>query len=36
MSPIIFNIAAKVLATLMRKVVKQGKINGFFTHLLEE
>jgi hypothetical protein len=36
MSPILFNLAVEVLATLMRKAVQQKKVKGLMTHLILE
>jgi hypothetical protein len=36
LSPILFNLVANVLGTLMRKAAKKNKIKGLMTHLIEE
>jgi hypothetical protein len=36
MSPILFNLVAKTLSTLMWKAADHGKIKGVMTHLLSE
>jgi hypothetical protein len=36
LSPILFNLVADVLASLMRKAVKKDKIKGLMTHLIED
>jgi hypothetical protein len=36
LSPIMFNLVAKVLATMMKKAANQGKIKGTMSHLLPE
>jgi hypothetical protein len=36
LSPILFNLVADVLGSLMNKAAKQGKIKGVMTHLIEE
>jgi hypothetical protein len=35
-SPILFNLVAEVLSTLMRKASNQRKIRGVMTHLIPE
>jgi hypothetical protein len=34
LSPMIFNLVAEVLATLMKKAARQGKVTGVMTHLI--
>jgi hypothetical protein len=36
LSPFLFNLVAEVLATLMRKASRQGKVKGVMTHLIPE
>jgi hypothetical protein len=36
LSPILFNIVAEVLATLMRRAAEQGKVRGVMSHLVPE
>jgi hypothetical protein len=36
LSPILFNLVADVLSTLMRKASNQGKLKGVMTHLIPE
>jgi hypothetical protein len=36
LSPLLFNLVAKVLATLLRKASSQGKIKGVLSHLIPE
>jgi hypothetical protein len=36
LSPLLFNLVAKVLDTLMRKAVGQGKLKGVVSHLIPE
>jgi hypothetical protein len=36
LSPILFNLIADVLASLMRKAIKKDKIKGLMTHLIED
>jgi hypothetical protein len=33
-SPVMFNVVAEVLATLMKKAASQGKVKGVLTHIL--
>jgi hypothetical protein len=36
LSPMMFNLVAEVLATLMRKATTQGKVMGVVSHLIPE
>jgi hypothetical protein len=36
LSPFLFNLVAEVLATLMRRASRQGKVIGVMTHLISE
>jgi hypothetical protein len=36
LSPIMFNLVAEALTTMMRKVADHGKIKGVMTHLIPE
>jgi hypothetical protein len=36
LSPIMLNLVAEVLATLMRKVASQGKLKGVMEHIIPD